>query len=314
MAEDILTVPRRVLEDAYDLYNDLNGINSSLSKIGSILGAKNIEMPSILERNAREKTVTISAPNAPSEKAKTDGAVRQDTHIRAASLKRAFGFTSRVLESSAKQEPYKPQDYKKKSSPAAVGTILTAPTVTHATAAPTMVAKPRTEIIPLRSTDTVKIDNSTQFSPSIMKRPEFTKEEKRPVTSAPLQSVPAPPQIQVDKTINKTEPVLKAKAQPSSQEDTDKIVRRMEGYSFTQPENLENKESANSEKETVMASNNPVSNLLNLVKTKHSITIGEAAATMNVNRTLVETWAKLLNSNALLKIKYQLVGDTILEA
>ena len=59
---------------------------------------------------------------------------------------------------------------------------------------------------------------------------------------------------------------------------------------------------------------NPVSALLSLVKTKGSITISDAAAQLNVNRTLVEKWAKILNQSSLLRIKYQMVGDTIMEA
>ncbi len=59
---------------------------------------------------------------------------------------------------------------------------------------------------------------------------------------------------------------------------------------------------------------NPVSALLSLVKIKGSITISDAAAQLNVNRTLVEKWAKILNQSSLLRIKYQMVGDIIMEA
>ncbi len=61
-------------------------------------------------------------------------------------------------------------------------------------------------------------------------------------------------------------------------------------------------------------SNNPVSKLLGVVKTKRSVTISEAAKELGVNKDLIETWAKILNQNNLLKIRYQLVGDMILES
>jgi hypothetical protein len=60
-------------------------------------------------------------------------------------------------------------------------------------------------------------------------------------------------------------------------------------------------------------SDNPISNLLKLVKSKGSLTISDAAAILGVKRSLVEQWAKILNKNSLIRLKYQLVGDTIIE-
>ena len=61
-------------------------------------------------------------------------------------------------------------------------------------------------------------------------------------------------------------------------------------------------------------SSNPVSTLLNLVKSRKDITISEAASEMKVPREYVEKWAKILQQNMLMKIKYEIVGDAKLEA
>ena len=59
---------------------------------------------------------------------------------------------------------------------------------------------------------------------------------------------------------------------------------------------------------------NPISKLLTLVKARDSITLADASKEMNAPRELVEQWAKILSQNLLIKLKYQLVGDVILEA
>ena len=59
---------------------------------------------------------------------------------------------------------------------------------------------------------------------------------------------------------------------------------------------------------------NPISKLLDIVKTRHTLTVSEAANELHVDKALIETWAKILNRNSLLKLKYQLIGDMILEA
>ncbi len=59
--------------------------------------------------------------------------------------------------------------------------------------------------------------------------------------------------------------------------------------------------------------NNPLNKLLLLVKEKHSITTSQAAQSLNVSKDLIERWAKILSQNALIRVKYQLMGDMILE-
>jgi len=59
--------------------------------------------------------------------------------------------------------------------------------------------------------------------------------------------------------------------------------------------------------------NNPLNKLLSLVKEKHSITTSQAAQSLNVSKDLIEKWAKILSQNSLIRVKYQLMGDMILE-
>ncbi len=64
----------------------------------------------------------------------------------------------------------------------------------------------------------------------------------------------------------------------------------------------------------VRSNENLVSSLLNLVKSKGSITISDAASQLHASRALVERWAKILSQSSLLRIKYQMIGDTVMEA
>jgi len=59
--------------------------------------------------------------------------------------------------------------------------------------------------------------------------------------------------------------------------------------------------------------NNPINKLLLLIKEKHSITTSQAAQSLNVRKDLIEQWAKILSQNSLIRVKYQLMGDIILE-
>ncbi len=60
--------------------------------------------------------------------------------------------------------------------------------------------------------------------------------------------------------------------------------------------------------------NNPINLLLKLVKEKRAVTLPQAAQTLNVSKDLIDTWAKILSQSSLIRIRYQLMGDTILEA
>ncbi|EFD93228.1 MAG: hypothetical protein BJBARM5_0022 [Candidatus Parvarchaeum acidophilus ARMAN-5] len=70
--------------------------------------------------------------------------------------------------------------------------------------------------------------------------------------------------------------------------------------------------SAEDEDQEIMT-NNPINQLLQLIKEKHSVTTSQAAQALNVSKELIDTWAKILSQSSLIRIKYQLMGDTILE-
>ncbi len=60
---------------------------------------------------------------------------------------------------------------------------------------------------------------------------------------------------------------------------------------------------------------NPASRLLVLVLTKNQITTADAAKELNVTENIVKEWAKILEKQSLLKIKYKLFSNTmVLEA
>lgn len=59
---------------------------------------------------------------------------------------------------------------------------------------------------------------------------------------------------------------------------------------------------------------NPIEALMALVKERQSISISEAAKTLNFDASLIETWAKLLNDNNKIKLEYKIIGNPILKA
>lgn len=90
----------------------------------------------------------------------------------------------------------------------------------------------------------------------------------------------------------------------SSQSELQKSV--FETINFKNP-------SAPVEKDSNEIANNPLNKLLLLVKEKHSITASQAAQSLNVSKDLISRWANILSQNSLIRIKYQLMGDIILE-
>jgi hypothetical protein len=59
---------------------------------------------------------------------------------------------------------------------------------------------------------------------------------------------------------------------------------------------------------------NPMEALLRLINEKKSISVSDAAKTLNFDTYLIETWAKLLSDNNKIKLEYKLVGNPVLKA
>ncbi len=306
MSEDVLMMPKRILENSYDIYNELNKINSAMMRASGVLGAQMEEAPKIADIGPMLKPARVEeAAQAPKSVEKPIS----ERHSRAAAIARAFGFSSKVLSAQRVEE--------KRVTATKKEAVRAPPIGLKSTAMPTPIATPQPLVITkLPSTSPGKIPNLKPLEQpvstvtAVARKEELKKPEMKiaptPITTKPIQPV-------LDQATVVTTPTTTVKSRVAETHiQVAKTVSDMGAYPVTKPEIFEEKGEA--EKELVMASNNPVSNLLNMVKTKHSITIEEAAEALHVDRSLVETWAKLLNSNALLKIKYQLMGDTILEA
>ncbi|MCW1293884.1 MAG: hypothetical protein OH316_01030 [Candidatus Parvarchaeota archaeon] len=61
-------------------------------------------------------------------------------------------------------------------------------------------------------------------------------------------------------------------------------------------------------------STNPMEALIALVNERKTISVSEAAKTLNFDASLIETWAKLLSDNNKIKLEYKIIGNPILKA
>ena len=106
-------------------------------------------------------------------------------------------------------------------------------------------------------------------------------------------------------------------------ENKEKIETKFEGTSLERQYSSQSKPGLNttnlgttngSNEEINEIVNNPLNRLLSIVKERHSITSTQAAQSLNVSKELIEKWARILNQSSLVRIRYQLMGDMILEA
>ncbi len=58
----------------------------------------------------------------------------------------------------------------------------------------------------------------------------------------------------------------------------------------------------------------PLQSLLALIREKKEMTLDEAAKTLNTSPALVESWAKILDSNNLIKLQFPLIGKPVMKA
>ncbi len=107
-------------------------------------------------------------------------------------------------------------------------------------------------------------------------------------------------------------PLKPPKKPAETQKQLDKNISQKASKPYSYKPTEEN--NGQKDKEQEISKNNPISKLLSLVKEKRSIKLGDAARELNVPREVAEIWAKILKESSLINIKYQFVGDIILEA
>ena len=260
MGDSFVNTYKQILDASYDIYGDINGINTALFKAATTLGLKSVPIPTLAVQLQKqppiEETMKIPLPTP----AKS---IPENVPSSAASGKNAGG------------------NEKVESIP--ISTAIEAPIemqtqhVLEQKAQPKPLAPPPK---PLGKTPAAEID-ITRLAPKFSAIPQ----EKQ--------------------TIARQEAEIKRLEQDKLSTETAMPLNLTE----IQPVQISQAEVSDGG-----VSDNPVSNLLKLVKSKGSITISDAARLLGVRRDLVEQWSRILNKNSLLRLKYQLVGDTVMEA
>ncbi len=195
-----------------------------------------------------------------------------------------------------------------------------------------------------RASAPLQISNRTVVTPSLAKQPiiAIPEPERAAVgqTHIKLDASEAPtPVKQVRPKLTPLGTVIPAKSKITVSEPIkpEEVVTKMPASPVPMPKKLEpvavkqqpinpamiaattvHVKEGKGERETsidgIMPTDNPISKLLELVKSRGNITITDAAKEMNAPRDLVEKWSRILAQSLLIKLKYQLVGDVILEA
>ncbi len=79
---------------------------------------------------------------------------------------------------------------------------------------------------------------------------------------------------------------------------------------------IKNKQNGSQTQEKVDTSSEtqltPLQTLLNLVNQKGKITLDEASKILNSDESLIETWARILNSSNLIKLQYPIIGKPVM--
>ena len=287
-SNDLKRATQSILDTSYKLYSDVSLINSSLFRAASALGVELKEIPKISLAMTKEKVSSnpIKTTN-PQEK------ISEGKKIA------LFGFPKPKVN---KEEVDNKDTFAYKSTQTA--------TEEHIKDIENKGQKVNKIANELPSKVAFKPENISQSNSTIVatsQKKEETKEslEEKENKLNSLQGKAT--KLEVKETIEKPE---------VSPFEAVSLEKQFNPNSNSQKKVFEVQNAANKEEneEEALTESNPLNNLLKLVKEKHSITITQAAQTLNVNRDLIERWAKILTQSSLIRIKYQLMGDAILEA
>ncbi len=122
------------------------------------------------------------------------------------------------------------------------------------------------------------------------------------------------------------QPVIAKEEKKNTEEELNKEeekLKKVEQTALSPPKSLAPLKTATSQEQPTLLTNinleetdskNPLVNMLKLIKARKSINLSDLAHELGYDKSLVERWAKVLSVSDLIKIKYPLVGEMILEA
>ncbi|MCL4376275.1 hypothetical protein M1558_02175 [Candidatus Parvarchaeota archaeon] len=280
-------VAQNILDTSYKIYSDVSLINSSLFRAASSLGVELPEIPQISLAETREKATVSPVIQK----------VNQEEKLSPGKRIPLFGIDKKLQqqqESTDKQNVIHP--ILKETAKAESAQEEKINKIAHE-----LTSKPNYK------------PGEIEESKVIVAQPEKQAENKVSIEEkeAKLNKIQSAMPTKVN-IINKEEKknispleAISPASEMSSQSEMQKKIFETTNFGKTPGK------AAEEPPDEIL--NNPLNKLLSLVKEKHSITTSQAAQSLNVSKDLIEKWAKILSQNSLIRVKYQLMGDMILE-
>jgi hypothetical protein len=327
MVEDIAGWYKQILDFSYSVYGDISKINVSVSRAGSMLGLQQKQMPTIVQTAAQVVQTVQEIP--PEEKKVTAPAVQEEPSMIRAMVPVKQGASSTTTKDTKTQlGPIKrsagaPGESMEKWAGIPIGMqapqqVQTENVEGRASRITAMEAGALKSNLPESASEPVETtENIIAAPPEVLKESTESKESR--VTSMEATALAAQRREGAAKSPTETSEMANnvASVPPAQKENIESKSSRitlLEEAALASPKQIQEVQAPTVKMEAAISSVSPVSALLNLVRAKGSISIGDAAEALHVDRTLVEKWAKILSQSSLLKIKYQLVGDMVMEA
>ena len=280
-------IAQNILDTSYKIYSNVSLINSSLFKAASSLGVGLPEIPQIKFAELRERSIVSSVNKKDNQAEKPSMEKRQSL----------FGIDKRIKqpqESTAEQN--------------------TAPLILKETT----------------KAESIHKEKINKIAPELTSKPNYKPgeiEEGKIIVAQPEKQVENKVSIEEKEAkLNRIQSAMPTKVNITNKEDKKNILpiesispaSEMSSQSEMQKKIFETTNFGKTPGKSVgeqadEISNNPLNQLLSLVKEKHSITTSQAAQSLNVSKDLIERWAKILSQNSLIRLKYQIMGDMILE-
>ena len=279
-------VAQNILDTSYKVYSDVSLINSSLFRAASSLGVELPEVPQISLAETREKANTGLVTNK----------VNQADKLSPGKRLSLFGIDKRVKQSKERTEKE----------------AISQPVLKETQKLETLHEGKTNKIAhELPSGPNYKPGNLTEekilvAQPVSKTETKVSMEEKETKLNQIQLAMPSKVNtVNNDNNLIRPTEAISTASEMSSQSEMQRKIFETTNFGRIPGKGIEG------QVDEIL--NNPLNKLLLLVKEKHSVTTSQAAQSLNVTKDLIERWARILSQNSLIRVKYQLMGDMILE-
>ena len=286
-------VAQNILDTSYKVYSDVSLINSSLFRAASSLGVELPEVPQISLAETREKANTGLVTNK----------VNQADKLSSGKRLSLFGIDKRVKQSKERTEKEAISQPVLKETQK-LETLHEGKTNPHE-------GKTNKIAHELPSGPNYKPGNLTEekilvAQPVSKTETKVSMEEKETKLNQIQLAMPSKVNtVNNDNNLIRPTEAISTASEMSSQSEMQRKIFETTNFGRIPGKGIEG------QVDEIL--NNPLNKLLLLVKEKHSVTTSQAAQSLNVTKDLIERWARILSQNSLIRVKYQLMGDMILE-